>query len=122
MTKKQKIWLAVFLAMFLVPEVMWPQSTIILYSWIREVFFGISPVAGEFSRFSIFSFNQLPQLSNALFLLKMFGLVSAFIYSLILFSKSKNVKILIINIIIALLLIVNLFYILFLINFNPRIG
>jgi hypothetical protein len=122
MAKKQKIWLAVFLAMFLVPEILWPQSTIILYSWIREVFFGISPVAGEFSRFSIFSFNQLPQLSNALFLLKMFGLVSAFIYSLILFSKSKNVKILIINIIIALLLIVNLFYILFLINFNPRIG
>jgi hypothetical protein len=122
MTKKQKIWLAVFLAMFLVPEILWPQSTIILYSWIREVFFGISPVAGEFSRFSIFSFNQLPQLSNALFLLKMFGLVSAFIYSLILFSKSKNVKILIINIIIALLLLVNLFYILFLINFNPRIG
>ena len=122
MAKKQKIWLAVFLAMFLVPEILWPQSTIILYSWIREVFFGISPVAGEFSRFSIFSFNQLPQLSNALFLLKIFGLVSAFIYSLILFSKSKNVKILIINIIIALLLIVNLFYILFLINFNPRIG
>jgi phosphoglycerol transferase MdoB-like AlkP superfamily enzyme len=122
MAKKQKIWLAVFLAMFLVPEILWPQSTIILYSWIREVFFGISPVAGEFSRFSIFSFNQLPQLSNALFLLKMFGLVSAFIYSLILFSKSKNVKILIINIIIALLLLVNLFYILFLINFNPRIG
>ena len=122
MTKKQKIWLAVFLAMFLVPEILWPQSTIILYSWIREVFFGISPVAGEFSRFSIFSFNQLPQLSNALFLLKMFGLVSAFIYSLILFSKSKNVKILIINIIITLLLLVNLFYILFLINFNPRIG
>ena len=122
MAKKQKIWLAVFLAMFLVPEILWPQSTIILYSWIREVFFGISPVAGEFSRFSIFSFNQLPQLSNALFLLKMFGLVSAFIYSLILFSKSKNVKILITNIIIALLLIVNLFYILFLINFNPRIG
>jgi hypothetical protein len=122
MTKKQKIWLAVFLAMFLVPEILWPQSTIILYSWIREVFFGISPVAGEFSRFSIFSFNQLPQLSNALFLLKMFGLVSAFIYSLILFSKSKNVKILITNIIIALLLIVNLFYILFLINFSPRIG
>jgi len=122
MAKKQKIWLAVFLAMFLVPEILWPQSTIILYSWIREVFFGISPVAGEFSRFSIFSFNQLPQLSNALFLLKMFGLVSAFIYSLILFSKSKNVKILIINIIIALLLFVNLFYILFLINFSPRIG
>jgi hypothetical protein len=122
MAKKQKIWLAVFLAMFLVPEILWPQSTIILYSWIREVFFGISPVAGEFSRFSIFSFNQLPQLSNALFLLKMFGLVSAFIYSLILFSKSKNVKILITNIIIALLLIVNLFYILFLINFSPRIG
>jgi hypothetical protein len=122
MAKKQKIWLAVFLAMFLVPEILWPQSTIILYSWIREVFFGISPVAGEFSRFSIFSFNQLPQLSNALFLLKMFGLVSAFIYSLILFSKSKNVKILIINIIITLLLLVNLFYILFLINFNPRIG
>ena len=122
MTKKQKIWLAVFLAMFLVPEILWPQSTIILYSWIREVFFGISPVAGEFSRFSIFSFNQLPQLSNALFLLKMFGLVSAFIYSLILFSKSKNVKILITNIIIALLLLVNLFYILFLINFSPRIG
>jgi len=122
MTKKQKIWLAVFLAMFLVPEILWPQSTIILYSWIREVFFGISPVAGEFSRFSIFSFNQLPQLSNALFLLKIFGLVSAFIYSLILFSKSKNVKILITNIIIALLLIVNLFYILFLINFSPRIG
>ena len=122
MTKKQKIWLAGFLAMFLVPEILWPQSTIILYSWIREVFFGISPVAGEFSRFSIFSFNQLPQLSNALFLLKMFGLVSAFIYSLILFSKSKNVKILITNIIIALLLLVNLFYILFLINFSPRIG
>ncbi len=122
MAKKQKIWLAVFLAMFLVPEILWPQSTIILYSWIREVFFGISPVAGEFSRFSIFSFNQLPQLSNALFLLKIFGLVSAFIYSLILFSKSKNVKILITNIIIALLLIVNLFYILFLINFSPRIG
>ena len=122
MAKKQKIWLAVFLAMFLVPEILWPQSTIILYSWIREVFFGISPVAGEFSRFSIFSFNQLPQLSNALFLLKIFGLVSAFIYSLILFSKSKNVKILIINIIIALLLFVNLFYILFLINFSPRIG
>jgi hypothetical protein len=122
MTKKQKIWLAVFLAMFLVPEVMWPQSTIILYSWIREIFFSVSPVAGEFSRFSIFSFNQLPQLSNTLFLLKMFGLVSAFIYSLILFSKSKNVKILIINIIIALLLFVNLFYILFLINFSPRIG
>lgn len=122
MSKKQKIWLGIFGAMFLVPEVMWPQSTIILYSWIREVFFGISPVAGEFSRFSIFSFNQLPQLSNTLFLLKMFGLVSAFIYSLILFSKSKNVKILIINIIIALLLFVNLFYILFLINFSPRIG
>jgi len=122
MAKKQKIWLAVFLAMFLVPEILWPQSTIILYSWIREIFFSVSPVAGEFSRFSIFSFNQLPQLSNTLFLLKMFGLVSAFIYSLILFSKSKNVKILIINIIIALLLFVNLFYILFLINFSPRIG
>jgi len=122
MTKKQKIWLGFFLAMFIIPEILWPQSIIILYSWIREIFFGISPVAGEFSRFSIFSFNQLPQMSNALFLLKIFGLVFAFIYSLILFSKFKKLKILIIAMITALLLLVSLFFLVFVINFNPRIG
>jgi len=108
--------------MFLVPEILWPQSTIILYSQIRELIFGISPKAGEFSKFDFFSFSEAPKLSNVIYLIKLFGLLASFIYSLLLYKTCRKLIILIMAILFGLLLIATSFYLLFIFNFNPQIG
>src|SRR5690349_9937016 len=36
MTKKQKIWLAIFLAMFIVPEIIWSPISNYLYAFINN--------------------------------------------------------------------------------------
>jgi len=122
MAKKQKIWFAVFLAMFLIPEILWPQSTIILYSWVREILFGISPKPGDFSNFDIFSFSQMPKLSGFIFLIKLIGLLGSLFYSVLFYKEYKKLIILIVAIVFALLLLATLFYAFFIFGFNPQIG
>ncbi len=122
MENKQKIWLAVSLLMFLIPEILWPQSTVIIYSWIREIFFGVAPRAGEFADFSILFFSNAPQLSNILLLIKIFGLIMGFVYSIGIYRNNNKPIVLWLIIILGLLLIANGFYIMFLMNFNPQFG
>ncbi len=122
MSKKQKIWLAVFLAMFVILEIIWPQITITLYFWIREIFFGISVKAGELSKFSLFDFNLAPKFSGLIFATKSISLLLGFIYSVFSYRQNHKLSIMVLMIILGLLLFVTGYYILFIINFAPQIG
>ncbi len=119
MAKKQKIWLAVFLAMFLVPEILWSPIGNFLYNMVRfifglgegRVFYGLLsfPDSSESSVFLIICLLiQILGLSGTLsFVLRM--------------SIKRLVKYLLL-ILLIVLIISNLFFLVFVVNFNPRIG
>ncbi len=118
MTKKQKIWLGIFLAMFLVPEIMWSPIGNFCYliffakEWNEQTsqFFNIAPLPGSgIVRLVIGVIEIIGLLLSA-------GFILFFCH-----GKRKFVKIFTIALILTLFLL--LFYVfIFSLNFNPRIG
>jgi hypothetical protein len=97
MTKKQKIWLAVFGAMFLVPEILWGG----VRSLITKVFF-------QSSYSSIFSLSVFSDINSNFIasLISMIQFIGILIFVLV-FIKLK------INLFIKLILITILFFLIF---------
>ena len=104
MTKKQKIWLGIFLAMFLVPEIISPEVTVILFYWIREIFFGISFKLGESLKFDLFNLKISQIIKESLFFIKTVGLMGSLL--LLFFIKTEKIilKIVMITVLLTLLL------------------
>jgi hypothetical protein len=99
MEKKQKIWLAVFLAMFIIPEILWSPVRSIIYIIIHPNQFTDLPLL----------FNILPPLNNNLIsgiieLIQFIGLV-CFYFALIKLKFNKVLKI-IINILLIILILI----------------
>jgi len=103
MSKKQKIWLVIFSAMFLIPEIINPDVTVILFYWIREIFFGISFKLGESLKFNLFNL-KIPQIvEELLFFIKTVSLMGSLL--LLLFIKTKKIILKIMAIIVLLILL-----------------
>lgn len=103
MAKKQKIWLGIFLAMFLVPEIISPEVTVILFYWIREIFFGISFKLGESLKFDLFNLKISQIIKESLFFIKTVGLMGSLL--LLFFIKTEKIilKIVMITVLLTLL-------------------
>lgn len=114
MTKKQKIWFAVFLAMFAVPEVLWGGIIgRVIYYWILG-----SSVKGGILSFSLLSMPKSVNLIKFIYLTEFIGALSGFFYAIVFYHpKNKLFKFLLL-IILGLLLLVAFLYVLFAISFS----
>ena len=85
MTKKQKIWLGVFLAMFLVPEILWSPI-------VDEIYSTLAPTKnGSFQMWRnnfLFSKENLDLWGYILF----FQFVGIFLATLVVFFARKNIQ------------------------------
>ena len=122
MSKNRKAWFAIFLVIFALIEILWPQLTIILFSWVREIFFGISPKAGEFSGFNFLIFSPAEELSGIIFSVKIISLLLSFIYSIFYFRPKNKFIMYSVIITLGLLLFAAGYSLLFIMSFNPQIG
>lgn len=113
MTKKQKIWLTVFGAMFLVPEIINPEITVMLFYWTRELFFGISFKLGESLSFDLFGFRISQIIKEILFFVKLIGLMGSLLLLFCIKTKKIILKIIMIVALLILLSISALYFISF---------
>jgi len=115
MAKKQKIWLAIFLAMFLVPEILWsPYSSFyyaILFSNSGDSFqlFNLAPNPKSLIIQKLIVFVQFSGLLSSLFVLSKSQI------------KNKSIK-LFANSILTVLLILAFYFLFFIFNFSPQVG
>jgi hypothetical protein len=115
MTKNQKIWLAVFLAMFLIPEILWSPYSSFYYSILFSNF------GNSFQSIHLLPTPKLLIIQKSILLIQFFGLL----LSLFVFAKSaiKNKLIkLSIELILIILILSAFYFLLFTFNFNPKIG
>ena len=78
MTKKQKIWLYIFLALFVIPEVLWSPVGNFVYELFLSHYGSTRPFRNNFLQQS----NNINYLSTILFL-QLLGIFSTFIYLII---------------------------------------
>ena len=117
MTKNQKIWFAVFLAMFLVPEILW-GSIVDFYYQLSQT----SQSGGTYPlRYNFLTNSDNVGILKLVMLIELVGLACSFIVLLLARINNKVVKTLVFLIFATLLLIVG-FAVLFAFNFNPQIG
>jgi len=119
MTKKQKIWLGIFGAMFLIPEILWGLCGNFLYNVIRFMF---SMKESEV----FYSFFKFPDSSHSTILLKSFLLVQmaglSGIFGFVRKIKIKKIFKCLLLLLIIIIIISNIFFLIFTLNFNPKIG
>jgi len=115
MTKNQKIWFAVFSAMFLIPEILWGLT-------INNFLYGfLYPSSLELSKFHLLPIVESNSFNLFVVFIQWIGLLLGLIYLFFISIKNKFLKSILIFIFTILLLLV--FYVfLFAINFNPQIG
>jgi len=115
MTKKQKIWLAVFLAMFIIPEILWSTYS----SFYCMVLF-----SGSGNSFQLFQLIPNPKsliIQKSISFVQFFGLLSSFVVLIKSQVKNKTIKLIEISFL-AVLLILAIYFLYFIFNFNPQIG
>ena len=84
LTKKQKIWLWIFIAMFAVPEILWSPVANFYYEFFQSSWTSyVQPIRDNFLQNS----DNLSYLKFVIFL-QLIGLLGALIFSL----KNKNSK------------------------------
>lgn len=119
MTKAQKIWFAVFLAMFLVPEVLWGLIGNFLYNNIR---FAIGLNEGQ----TFYHILKFPNSAHSNLSLKTTIFIQALglcglLYSLSKLRIKKVIKYLI-YILVFILIVAAIMFLILINNFNPQIG
>lgn len=115
MTNKQKIWFAIFLAMFIIPEVLWSAYS----SFYCAILF-----SGSGNSFQLFHLVTNPKsliIQKLISFIQFFGLLSSLIVLTKSQAKNKTVKSLAISFL-AVLLILAIYFLYFIFNFNPQIG
>ena len=117
MTTKQKIWFAIFLAMFAVPEVLWsPVSDFYYEFWQSGKIGNIIPLRQNFLNNS-----DNVGILKLVIVIQLLSLFIAFGILLVAKFNSKIIKRITILLLIILIFLVG-FMVLFAFNFNPKIG
>ncbi|MFA5990984.1 MAG: hypothetical protein WC794_01915 [Candidatus Doudnabacteria bacterium] len=114
MTKVQKIWLSVFLAMFLVPEILWSPAVNFYYQFIKGMYVSNVPVL----RMNFLQNQDYIASLKVVYLIQALGLLFALI-SIFRFKKT-NIKWLYISILL-ILLILNAFILIYAFQTNYSI-
>jgi len=118
MTKKQKIWLAVFLAMFLVPEILWSP----IGNFYYLIFFAEEWNEQTAQFFNMASLPDSGIIRLIIGIVEIIGLL-LFVGTILFFYRGRQKFIKIFAIILMLILLLLLFYVfIFSLNFNPRVG
>ncbi|MGB2631414.1 MAG: hypothetical protein WBC48_00640 [Minisyncoccales bacterium] len=115
MTKKQKSWLAVFLAMFLIPEILWSAYSSF---YCAILFFGSG------NSFQLFNLVPNPKsliIQRLILLIQFFGLLPALVILTKSQVKNKTIKLIAVSFL-AVLLILAIYSLYFMFSFNPQIG
>jgi len=86
MTKTQKIWLGIFLAMFIVPEVLWSPVANDIYEYSQS---GIVGTTYSF-RHTFLQKTDYQNVLSVIFFIQFIGLLSAFIYLIIIRKSIKS--------------------------------
>ncbi len=103
MSKKQKIWFAVFLAMFAVPEVLWGLVNTFLF------------------KMSLFPPLQSNKLNALIVSIEFVGILFATIISFLFYTPPNIFLRATIRIVFLILLLLTFYLLLFSFNFNPQI-
>ncbi len=119
MSKKQKIWLAVFLAMFLIPEILWNNYILIIFYWIVNAMTGFT--WSQIYNFHLFSNIKSGEVKAFIALIEVIGFALSY-FVLILYKIPKNDFARNIIIVIGGLLLWMLSYILQGFWMSPQIG
>lgn len=94
MTKQQQIWLAIFLAMFLVPEVLWGSTfnaITSLFGWpLHSIYFNLT------------TFNDYPYLAFLVIILEIIS-ISSLWYLNLKINRQNNLKGLFLSVLLALI-------------------
>lgn len=119
MTKTQKIWFSIFLAMFLVPEILWSLTSNFLYNIIRFILgLNESKIFYNLLKFPDSSHSKVLLITTLL--IQFIGLLGIFLF--VLKSKLKTIfKWLILSLLIILIISI-VFFLIFVVNVNPSIG
>jgi len=116
MTKKQKIWLAVFLAMFLVPEILWSP----IFDFYYQLYQTDQSGGTHSFRQNFLDNSDNVNILKCIISFQLFGLLSSLLF-LIKSNLNKIIKIIFISIFLLMILVVG-FAVYFAFNFNPQIG
>lgn len=119
MTNKQKIWLSIFLAMFLIPEILWSQFANTLFYGIKAI---ITNNWGPVGYIGILPIPQTQIIVKLLLLIKFLGLLLSFLVLVFFYQPTNKTKK---NIIVAVFFIPVLTIFYFLIaafSFTMQIG
>jgi len=112
MAKKQKIWLGIFLAMFLVPEILWGGVVgKFIYYWLLN-----GDVRGGIHNFAILPLPQSVNLTKFIYLTEFIGVVISFVYVIFFYHTQRKLLKFLLGTVLGLLLFVALFYVMFVIN------
>ena len=114
MTKPQKIWFGIFLAMFLIPEILWGLLNTLLFG---AIFNGTGP-----SNFSLLPALKSNGLNRVVICVEFIGILFSTIICLFLYYPKKIFLRIIIIAILIILLLLTFYILLFSFNFNPQIG
>lgn len=104
MTKPQKIWLSVFLAMFLIPELLWSPIGNFAYEWFQNTN-SVVPLRNNF----LMDLNNINWFSSVVFI-QMAGLLLLVVYLLIINKNIKNKLALWSGIVLSFILLVAAFF------------
>ncbi|MFA6376783.1 MAG: hypothetical protein WCX69_05295 [Candidatus Paceibacterota bacterium] len=118
MPKKQKLWFALSLAMFLIPEILWSPIANFYYGIVQD-----SKVGGDYHEFrnNFLTYGDNVGILKFVIFLQFLGLLIAFIISLTAKYNNKIIKKLTILLLSIFILIIG-FVVLFVYNNNPQIG
>jgi len=105
--------------MFLVPEILWGLCGNVLYNIIRFMF-SLQSSKVSYSLFQFFDSSQSRLLLNAVLLGQLAGLLGIFI--IILKSKIKKIIKYLLLLLLLILIFSNIYFLVFIFNFNPQIG
>jgi len=116
MTKKQKIWLAVFLAMFLVPEILWSPISSFYVSFFL-------PISGNFLQLlNLIPNPESPNIQKLILIIQFIGLL----LTLLIINKKDYIKNKVVKwfskFILSILIILVFYLLFFIFSFNPQIG
>ena len=120
MSKNQKIWLTIFLAMFLVPEVLWSLSGNFLYNNVRFLM-NLDEAKINYGLFKFPDSSHETIFLRIVLIIQIIGLMGIF-FEVAMKMKIKMAFKYLILAFVSLLLLSTILFLFFVFNFNPQIG
>ncbi len=114
MTKKQKIWLVIFGAMFLIPEILWTGTVgKAVYYWVLG-----NSVKGGILSFNLLVIPQSANLAKFIYLVEFIGILGSFIYIINFYHPKNKLLKYFLLILLGLLLSIAFCYVMFVMSFG----